>query len=578
LFLEMIVNLSNLSVKTRLFATLAFLSAVTMTVGFLGYRMAHQIEADMQYSYDNYFVAEAALGEIVSRQRGNTEQILLGIMARTPEAISAARAHVEQNRDRINELWTAYVPTIVTPEERQLADAFHEGRAQLIAANNEVLKAAAEGNYDAATQVLHAKVTPLGEAALLAGDKLFAFQSRVAGELNVSAKEQFDRGTTIIEASIAFSVMLSAVLGWLLVRSIVNALSTAMTVTARIAAGELGREIHIEDQHEFGQLLMSLRTMDGKLGEIVGNVRTNADAVGTAAREISQGNDDLSQRTQQQAAALEETAASMEEMAATVKQNADNAKQANQLAQGARGQADKGGAVVQQAIGAMSEINASSRKIADIIGVIDEIAFQTNLLALNAAVEAARAGEQGRGFAVVASEVRNLAQRSATAAKEIKGLINDSVEKVRVGAEFVDESGKMIAEIMDSVKKVTDIVAEIAAASEEQATGVEQVNKAVTQMDEVTQQNAALVEEAAAAAKSMQQQTQQLVSVVSYFHTSDNHSTHAADMAAQQEVSPRASVAQFKPARRKSPAAMAPGSAPAPARLAKAGGGEWQEF
>lgn len=573
------MNFSNLSVKTRLFATLAFLSAMTMTVGFVGYRTANRVNGDMQYSYDNYFTAEAALGELISLQRGITEQVLLGVLAHSPEGISTARSHVEKNRSRINELWAKYEPTIITPEERQLADAFRDARAQLIAANKELLQNAAAGNYDAATQVLQTKVNPLGEAALLAGDKLFAFQARMAEELNAAAKKEFEHGTTIIEVSIAFAVALSAVLGWLLVRSIVTALSTAMTVTARIAAGELGREIHIQDQNEFGQLLMSLRTMDGKLSEIVGNVRTNADAVGTAAQEISQGNDDLSQRTQQQAAALEETAASMEEMAATVKQNADNAKQANQLAIGARGQADKGGAVVQQAIGAMSDINASSRKIADIIGVIDEIAFQTNLLALNAAVEAARAGEQGRGFAVVASEVRNLAQRSATAAKEIKGLINDSVDKVRVGAEFVDESGKMIAEIMDSVKKVTDIVAEIAAASEEQATGVEQVNKAVTQMDEVTQQNAALVEEAAAAAKSMQQQTQQLVAVVSYFRTSDNRSAPAA-VVVDQEVSARASVSQFKsaPTRRKAAPAKAPSSAPAPARLAKASGSEWQEF
>ena len=234
---------------------------------------------------------------------------------------------------------------------------------------------------------------------------------------------------------------------------------------------------------------------------------------------VRKGNISLSQRTEEQASSLEETASSMEEMTSTVKQTADNAGQANQLAIAARSQAEKGGAVVGKAVGAMSAINASSRKIADIIGVIDEIAFQTNLLALNAAVEAARAGEQGRGFAVVASEVRNLAGRSATAAKEIKALIQDSVGKVEEGSKLVDQSGQTLEEIVQAVKKVTDIVAEIAAASQEQSTGIEQVNKAVMQMDEVTQQNAALVEQAAAAAEAIVEQTQALSQQVAVYRT-----------------------------------------------------------
>jgi len=262
---------------------------------------------------------------------------------------------------------------------------------------------------------------------------------------------------------------------------------------------------------------LALNAMDKKLCDIVGSVSSTAESVGSAARQISQGNDDLSSRTQEQASALEETAATMEQMTATVKRNADNARQADQLGRQARHQADSSSEVVQRAVGAMQEINAASRKIGDIINVIDEIAFQTNLLALNAAVEAARAGEQGRGFAVVATEVRNLAQRSATAAKEIKALINDSINKVSVGSDLVNASGKTLSDIVVDVKRVTDIVAEIAAASSEQSDGINQINHAVTQMDMTTQQNAALVEEAASASKSMEQQAAELVDRIGFF-------------------------------------------------------------
>lgn len=332
---------------------------------------------------------------------------------------------------------------------------------------------------------------------------------------DVLAAYRTDRVMIFAMSFTAIAVALLAAL--LLIRYIMSSLNRAMNVADRIASGKLGNEIAVNASDEFGALLASLRQMDAKLLEIVGSVRGTAESVGSAANQISQGNDDLSQRTQEQASALEQTAASMEEMTSTVKQNADNARQANQLANGARSHAERGGQIVTQAVDAMQEINASSRKIADIIGVIDAIAFQTNLLALNAAVEAARAGEQGRGFAVVATEVRSLAQRSATAAKEIKTLIGDSVDKVKTGSDLVDASGQALDEIMDSVKKVSDIVAEITAASEEQAAGIEQVNNAVTQMDETTQQNAALVEEAAAASKSMQTQAQEMLQQISYF-------------------------------------------------------------
>lgn len=298
-----------------------------------------------------------------------------------------------------------------------------------------------------------------------------------------------------------------------------NVITDTIRVLGAMANGKLTERIEADYQGSFAQLKTDANATSEKFIEVIGEIQTVADAVSSGSNEISAGNQSLSQRTEEQASSLEETASSMEEMTSTIKQNADNATQANQLASGARAQAEKGGAVVQRAVIAMNEINTSSKKVADIIGVIDEIAFQTNLLALNAAVEAARAGEQGRGFAVVASEVRNLAQRSATAAKEIKDLIKDSVGKVEEGGKLVGDTGNTLVEIVTAVKKVSDIIAEIAAASQEQSSGIDQVNKAVMQLDEMTQQNAALVEEAAATSEAMAGQAQNLSELMGFFDT-----------------------------------------------------------
>ncbi|MGZ5817724.1 MAG: methyl-accepting chemotaxis protein [Burkholderiaceae bacterium] len=300
-------------------------------------------------------------------------------------------------------------------------------------------------------------------------------------------------------------------------RSISRPLNEAVRIAQTVAAGDLTSRIEVDGDDEASQLLRALKDMNESLVRIVGEVRISTDTIATASGQIASGNMDLSARTESQASSLEKTASSMEELTSTVKQNADNARQANQLAVSASEVAVKGGSVVTQVVDTMGSINASSKKIVDIIGVIDGIAFQTNILALNAAVEAARAGEQGRGFAVVAAEVRNLAQRSAGAAKEIKTLIGDSVDKVDVGAKLVDQAGATMQEIVDSVRRVTDIMSEITAASQEQMSGIEQVNQAVTQMDSSTQQNAALVEEAAAAAQSLRDQAGKLSQVVSVF-------------------------------------------------------------
>ena len=353
-----------------------------------------------------------------------------------------------------------------------------------------------------------------------------------------------------------------------LLDALVKPLRASSDVIQALAEGDLTNSVSGDFQGEFAALQGAVNTSVENLQGMVGKIRESTGNITNSASEIAQGNADLSQRTEEQASSLEETASSMEEMTSTVKQNADNAREANQLAAGAREQAEKGGKVVGQAVSAMGEINSASKKIADIIGVIDEIAFQTNLLALNAAVEAARAGEQGRGFAVVAAEVRNLAQRSAAAAKEIKALIKDSVDKVGEGTKLVDMSGQTLEEIVTSVKKVSDIVAEIAAASQEQSSGIEQVNKAVMQLDQVTQQNAALVEEAAAASEAMDGQARDLRELMKFFKTGDD-----ADI--QASAPSRATVEKSRPA-----AAKASAYRPAKSTRSTVKGDdeEWQEF
>ena len=376
-------------------------------------------------------------------------------------------------------------------------------------------------------------------------------------------------------AALVVGLVIAVLLALKLSRMIIRTLAYAGRIAREIAQGKLGHDIQVDRKDELGELLDAFRTMDLRLSAIVSEVRSGSGEVSTAAQQIARGNDDLSQRTQEQASSLEETASSMEQMTSTVKQNAENASHANQLARGAREQAERGGEVVTQAVVAMKAINESSSKISDIVSLIDEIAFQTNLLALNAAVEAARAGEQGRGFAVVATEVRNLAQRSAGAAKEIKGLIKDSAEKVHAGTHLVDQTGKSLTEIVDSVKKVTDIVAEIAAASAEQSAGIDQVNHAVLQMDEMTQQNAALVEEAAAAARAMQEQAAELSQQVGFFQLDESLTQVAPSVTTRAKTVAAEAEAVFAAVRS---APIASPAKPAQRAAETADAGAWKEF
>ncbi|WP_129775511.1 methyl-accepting chemotaxis protein [Peristeroidobacter soli] len=571
------MSMSDLSVKARLTMTLSLLALAMFCVGLLGLNGLKQSNARLNELYGNQFQSAALVNKIAALRRDSVRALDIALMNGDTQLIGEYHSIQQRDSKLIDELWAKYTALPAGKEEKGLADDFHQKGEVYRAVRDSVFAKLSAGALEEARTLRVQQLRPAIQEMMNAADRLVDIQDRLGKEANTDNVAAYRQATMISWASMLIAGAFAAVLGMLLIRSMMNSLNAAVATAERIAGGKLGNEIEINGKDEFGRLLRAMQDMDNKLSDIVGTVRLGADSVGSAARQISSGNDDLSQRTQEQASALEESASSMEEMTATVKQNADNARQASQLATGARDQADRGGAVVGRAVGAMGEISASSKRIADIIDVIDEIAFQTNLLALNAAVEAARAGEQGRGFAVVASEVRNLAQRSATAAKEIKDLINDSVAKVQAGTALVDESGKSLHEIVASVKRVADIVAEISAASEEQASGIDQVNTAITQMDTTTQQNAALVEEAAAASKAMEQQAQALVDKMSFFSTAGSHHAAAAPVSYSSNVSsaPSANVRPM-PTRKVSK----PVSRPAVRPMAKASGDDasWQEF
>ncbi len=396
-------------------------------------------------------------------------------------------------------------------EEKALFAAVGEARKTYISHRDAVSALKKEGKSDDANQLLEQKFSPAGKAYLDALDALMNAQRREIDQQAQAIADNNTQGRNLLVALGVFGVLLGVSSAWWLAGSIIRPLSSANAAARQVATGDLTTPIDARGTDEVAQLLGSLQSMQAHLVEVVSSVRQGADGLSLASAEIAQGNHDLSARTENQASALEQTAASMEELNSTVQQNADNARQANQLAMQASTVAVQGGEVVGQVVQTMKGINESSRKIADIIGVIDGIAFQTNILALNAAVEAARAGEQGRGFAVVASEVRSLAGRLADAAKEIKTLIHASGERVAQGTALVDQAGNTMAEVVGSIRRVTDIVGKISAASSEQSSGMAQIGKAINQIDQVTQQNAALVEQMAAAASSLQHQAADLV-------------------------------------------------------------------
>jgi methyl-accepting chemotaxis protein len=408
-------------------------------------------------------------------------------------------------------------PLIESPEEKELWAGIAKARQAYLSTRDTIFKAKKDGDVATAERVFAQEFLPATRQFIDLISKLSSVQRADIDARAQDIQGEYASANLWMIVIGAIGLLSGLLLAVLLTRSITHPLSDALAVARTVAANDLTSNIAVRSRDEIGQLMRALQTMNGNLAATVARIRAGVDNIASASGQIAAGNTDLSSRTEQQAASLEQTAASMEELSSTVKQNADSARQANQLAAAASDTASRGGATVSEVVGAMSAISASSVKIADIVSVIDGIAFQTNILALNAAVEAARAGEQGKGFAVVAAEVRTLAQRSAQAAKEIKGLIEDTVGKIGQGSDSAQRAGATMQDIVASVQRVTDIMGEIAAASAEQADGIEQVNRAVSQMDEVTQQNAALVEEAAAAAGSMQDQAADLKRAVSAF-------------------------------------------------------------
>ncbi|MGK5050389.1 methyl-accepting chemotaxis protein [Janthinobacterium sp. RB2P8] len=540
--------LSQMKVGTRLIAAFFCVALMGAIVAGIGIFNMGKIDAMAGQMYHNELlglshIKEANIALIkVGRARSNF------LLASTDEERATRQADIAKFLDMNKSYLAKAQPLFVTPAAKELFARFAAVEAEYVVTMQQALAAAGP------LAQRSAQLVELLNKTRLHADELDGVLDKLSLQKEERAKAAAEQASGVYQASRSF--MLALVLGSMAAGLALGALITrgltrqlggepayAVKIAGAIAEGDLTVDIRTAS-HDNASLLFAMKAMRDKLVGIVSQVRSGTDTINTASGEIAQGNLDLSSRTEEQASSLEETASSMEQLTSAVRQNADNARQANALAGAASDVAGKGGAVVGRVVQTMESINASSRKIVDIISVIDGIAFQTNILALNAAVEAARAGEEGRGFAVVASEVRNLAQRSASAAKEIKTLIGDSVEQVEIGSKLVHDAGKTMDEVVSSVRQVADIMQEITAASAEQSAGIEQVNQAVLQMDQVTQQNAALVEEAAAAAESLQDQAQTLTELVGVFRL------HA--QAQQLAVAPASNVT---PLRRPAPTA-----------------------
>ena len=532
--------MSTLKVSTRLMMLIGVLSALLVAIGSLGLNGIGRSNDALKSVYADRTVPASQLGEIRALQLINRMNLNISLVTPTAEKITEMTAEIETNIAKASKVWGDYAATNLTPEEEKISKAFVESRKQFLQeALMPALVALRANDLTEARRLVTQRIRPLFIPLAQGIDALVKIQIDEARGEYEEAATRYATIRAISIATILGGLLFAGIFGFVLVRSLGRQLGgepgEAADLARSVAAGDLSVTINLR-QGDTTSMMAQLKGMQANLSKVVSSVLQNSESVATASAQIARGNMDLSQRTEEQASALEETAASMEQLSSTVKQNADNARQANQLALNASTVAIKGGEVVGQVVSTMKAINDSSKKIVDIIGVIDGIAFQTNILALNAAVEAARAGEQGRGFAVVATEVRNLAGRSAEAAKEIKSLIGASVERVEQGSALVDQAGVTMTEVVDSIRRVTDIMGEISSASTEQSAGVSQIGDAVSQMDQVTQQNAALVEESAAAAESLKVQALQLVQTMAVFKLAHG------DVAARIQVAPRTLV------------------------------------
>ena len=562
--------MNKLKISTRVVLLVGFLGVLLVAVGGVGLYGIAASNAALKTVYEDRTIPTGQLGRIEAMLLSNRLAIVTALVTPTPEMIAASTATVERNIAAVTQVWAAYMATFLTPEEERLARQFAENRKRFVQEGLKPTLAALKANdLEEARRLAVEKVRPLYEPMEKGIGALGALQLGEARKEYAAAVARYETIRLVALTSIAAGLSLGGLLGFALVRSLSRQLGAepdeVLAVTRAIARSDLTSEISVR-KGAGDSIMAGMATMQRALAEVVGQVRASSDSIATGSAHIAAGNADLSQRTEKQACNLQQTASSMEQLTSTVKQNADTALQASQLASGASQAASQGGRVVGQVVGTMQEISASSRKIADIVGVIDGIAFQTNILALNAAVEAARAGEQGRGFAVVASEVRSLAQRSAAAAREIKTLIGESVEKVETGARLVDDAGRSMDDIVAQVRRVTDLIAEISSAGIEQGAGIGRVGDAVAQLDHATQQNAALVEESAAAADSLAQQAARLAEVVGMFRLARGEARH---VIAQVRQASRAAAVADQPLRPVVRTAAAP---------ADKADGDWEAF